>query len=195
MREIKLNYYSTIKYIKLNIYILEYYNFNKRSIEVLLKYQTFIVNNLYTKILIRIDILILENINLVISIYLEYINSYYIKFKLIITPLLRLLIKQNILFKKSILILVKLYIVILITRNELLSNNYLFKLINKYLVILFITLIDFLFYVILIYNNLDQLVYLSSKLQFSLIINLKADDYYYLQNINKVYKLVIKLSK
>ena len=80
IREIKLNRYITIKYVNLDIYILEYYNIDNRSIKALLKYMTFIVNNLKIKIFIDIDILAYKDINLVIFTRIDYIDNFYISF-------------------------------------------------------------------------------------------------------------------
>ena len=52
--------------------------------KALIKRKTFIINNLRVKILIEIDILTFKDINLIISTYSNYIDSYRIKFKLII---------------------------------------------------------------------------------------------------------------
>ena len=57
--------------------------------------------------------------------------------------------------KKFILIPTKFYITILIKYNELLSNNYIFKLVSEYLVVLFTILINLSFYAVLIYNDIN----------------------------------------
>ena len=72
------------------------------------------MNNLRAKILIKIDILTLKNIDLIIFIYIDYINSYYTIFQLIIISLLRSFIKYNIIIEKLILISTYFYIIILI---------------------------------------------------------------------------------
>ena len=74
-------------------------------------------------------------------------------------------------------------------------NNYIFKLINKYLVALFAFLVNLFFYAILVYNNLNKLIYLSKKLYIRSIKDLKINKYYYLSTFKKAYKLIIKLLK
>ena len=51
------------------------------------------MDNLRAKILIKINILAFKDINLIISKRFNYINSYNIKFKLIVTLLFRSFIK------------------------------------------------------------------------------------------------------
>ena len=51
------------------------------------------MDNLRTKILIKIDILISKDIDLITSKRFEYISSYNTKFKLIVTSLFRSFIK------------------------------------------------------------------------------------------------------
>ena len=74
-----------------SIYVLNY--LDNRFVKALLKYITFVINNLKVKILIDINVLIFKNINLIISSRISYINNYNITFKLIITPLIKLFIK------------------------------------------------------------------------------------------------------
>ena len=49
---------------------------NRRSIEVFIKRQTYVVDNLKAKMLIDINIITSKDINLVILERIEYINSY-----------------------------------------------------------------------------------------------------------------------
>ena len=78
--------------MNLNIYILDRY-LDSRSIEVLFKYITFIVNNLRAKMLININIFISKDINFIISKRINYINNYNIIFKFIVTLSARPFIK------------------------------------------------------------------------------------------------------
>ena len=92
-------------------------------------------------------------------------------------------------------ILAKTYIIISIKHYKLSFNNYIFKLIDKYLVALFAFLVNLFFYTILVYNDLNKLIYLSKKLYIKSIKDLKVDKYYYLSASKKAYKLIIKLLK
>ena len=103
--------------------------------------------------LIDINIFIIENVNLIIIIYKKHINNYRITFELIITFLLKTFIKQSVIFKKVILILIRFYIIMFIEHVKLFLKNYIFKFINEYLIALFIIVINFLFHVILICND------------------------------------------
>ena len=74
------------------------------------------------KIFININILIFENTDLIIFIYIYYIESYYIIFNLIII-FLKSLIKREMRFKKKIIILISFYIIIFIENIKLLFDN------------------------------------------------------------------------
>ena len=76
-----------------------------------------------------------------------------------------------------------------------LEDNFLFEFIIINFVILFAVIINSLFHVILIRNDLNYLIDLNKNLRLKLIINLKINEYYYLKKIEEIYKLVIKLFK
>ena len=78
--------------------------------------------------------------------------------------------------------------------SELLSSDYLFKLVDKYLVVLFAFLINLSFYVIFTRNKSNVLVYLFKKLFFNLVIDLEANRYYYIDS-KDIAKLALKLLK
>ena len=80
IREIKSNRYIIVKYINLDIYVLDYYDIDDKLVKVLFKYITFMVNNLKIKMLIGINILTFEDINLNISKRINRINNYCISF-------------------------------------------------------------------------------------------------------------------
>ena len=143
---------------------------------------------------ININILISKNVDLIIFIYIDYIENYYIIFNLTIAPL-RLFIKREIRFEKKIIILIYFYITKFIENIKFFFDNYIFEFIDRYLVTLFFIIINNLFHVILIRNNFKYSILLFYKLQLNLVINLEIDKYYYLNSFEEVYKLVIKLLK
>ena len=112
------------------------------------------VDNLRTKILIGIDILSTEDIDLVISTRSSYIGTCHTKFKLNVTPP-RPFIKRDIVLKRHVTVLAKAHLAILIEYNKLPTGDYIFKLVNGYLIALFTTLVDLSFYTVLARNNLD----------------------------------------
>ena len=138
-----------MKYIILNLYVLNRYEFDERFIKVLLKYQIFIIDNLRVKILININILISKNVDLVIFIYINYIENYRIIFNLTIVSL-KLFIKREVRFKREITILTYFYITIFIENIKLFFDNSIFKSTDKYPVILFFVIINNSFHAILI---------------------------------------------
>ena len=164
IRGIKFNKYITTEYVVLNIYILEYYNADDRSIEALFYRQAYIVEGLKTKILVDINIITSENINLIIFERTDYIDSCYITFELSISSS-RSFIRRDILLKKLISVLAYSYMIISIKYIDLLSeDNFIFKSFNKCLVALFASIVDLFFYIVLARNDIDELVQLSSKI-------------------------------
>ena len=99
------------------------------------------IDNLRAKIFININILTFKDVDLTIFIYINYIENYYIIFDLIIAPS-RLFIKREIRFKRKITILIYSYITISIENVKLPFDNYIFKFIDKYLIILFFVIIN-----------------------------------------------------
>ena len=75
------------------------------------------------------------------------------------------------------------------------GDNFLFESFKNNLVILFVVVINFLFHVILIYNDLNKLIHLIKKLYLKSIINLKINEYYYLNDFEEIYKFTFKLFK
>lgn len=104
--------------------------------------------------LIKIDILISKDINLIILTRFNYINIYRIKFKLNVT-LSRSFIKRDIVLKRYITILAKAYLAILIEYSELSISDYIFKLVNEYSIALFIILVNLSFHAVLARNDLN----------------------------------------
>ena len=105
----------------------------------------------------------MKNIDLTIFIYIDYIENYRIILNLIISSS-RLFIKYETRFKKLIFVLTYFYITIFVENVKLLFNNYIFKFIIKYLVMLFIIVINILSYVILIKNGFKYSILLFRKL-------------------------------
>ena len=92
------------------------------------------------------------------------------------TLLLRPFIKYNVVIRKLILVFAYSYIIILIKYIKLLiRNNFIFKSIKGYLITLFILIINSLFYIILIYNDLNKPVNLSNKLYINFVIDIKVN--------------------
>ena len=61
----------------------------------------------------------------------------------------------EVIFKKDITILARSYFAILVKYNNLSSNDYIFKLLNNYSIILYAILVNSVFYTILAYNNIN----------------------------------------
>ena len=75
------------------------------------------------------------------------------------------------------------------------GDNFLFEFVINNFVILFVVVVDFLFHVVLTRNDLNYLIHLNKNLRLELVMNLKINEYYYLNDFEKVYKLIFKLFK
>ena len=135
------------------MYIFNRYDADDKFIKVLFKYQIFVINNLRVKMLIDINVLAIEDIDLIIIMRKRHIDNCQITFELTITSFLRSFIKQNVMFKKSILILIRFHMIMLIKHVKLFLKNYIFESINGYSIVLFIIIINSSFHVILIRND------------------------------------------
>ena len=122
------------------------------------------INNLRAKILISMDILASKDINLILTNRSGHVNSYQIKFDLVITPLLRPFVRQEVMFKKPISVSAKSHMAIPIECGNLPSNDYMFEPANGYSVTLFTILVDLSCHAILVRNNSDQPIHLPNRL-------------------------------
>ena len=146
--------------------------------------------------LININIFIFENIDFIIFTRINYIDNCNIIFQFIIISLTRFFVKQNIKFEKLIIILIYVYIIVSIEYISLfIENNFIFKLVIRCFITLFAIIINSLFHVVLIRNDLKKSINLFRKYQLKLIINLKINKCYYLNNYKKAYKMTFKLFK
>ena len=84
---------------------------------------------------------------------------------------------------ESVTILAYSQITILIALMKLLFDNYVFESIDKCSVALFVIVMNSSFYIVLTRNNFDKSIHLLKRLQVEFVMNLKIDEYYYLQNI------------
>lgn len=155
------------KYINLNINIPGHYDIDGKAIEALLKHQTFVVDNLRAKILIKID---------------GHIGSCSTSFELSVAPLTRPFVKQGVVLEKLILVPSHAQMAVLVASLNLPSSNYMFEPVNGCPVALFATLVDSLFHVVLAHNDFDQPVHLPSKLQVELVMDLEVDECFHLED-------------
>ena len=93
IRGIKSNRYIIIKYINLDIYILNYYDIDNKPVKALFKYIIFIINNLKAKMFININIFIFEDINLNILKRIGRIDNYCISFNFNVISFIRSFVK------------------------------------------------------------------------------------------------------
>ena len=158
MREIKNNIYEINKYIIYKIYLSNKKNKNKYIIIIkIISREIYLVNKLVVDILLKNDILILKEINLLFLKEIAYINSYNINI-LIEVYLKEFLIRQVINLKKVFIILSHLNVIIIIYYLNLLNRNFLFKSRKNSILFFYIKLINKNIKVILIKNNSNKLI-------------------------------------
>ena len=158
MREIKNDIYEINKYIIYEIYLSNKKNKNERIVIIkTISREIYLVNKLAVDILLRNNILILEEINLLFSKEIAYIDNYNINI-LIEVHLKKSLIRRVINLKKVFIILLHLNVIITIYYLDLLDRNFLFKSRENLILSLYIKLINKNIKAILIKNNLNKLI-------------------------------------
>ena len=127
MRGIKNDIYEINKYIIYKIYLFNKKNTNEYIVIIkITRREIYLVNKLVVDILLKNDILILEEINLLFLKEIAYIDSYNINI-LIEVRLKESLIKRVINLKKISIILLYLNVTIIIYYLNLSNRDFLFK--------------------------------------------------------------------
>ena len=158
MREIKNDIYEINKYIIYEIYLSNKKNKNERIVIIkTISREIYLVNKLAVDILLRNNILISEEINLLFSKEIAYIDNYNINI-LIEVHLKKSLIRRVINLKKVFIILLHLNVTITIYYLDLLDRNFLFKPRENLILSLYIKLINKNIKAILIKNNSNKLI-------------------------------------
>ena len=158
MREIKNDIHEINKYIIYEIYLFDEKNKNKRVIiiKTTLK-EIYLVNKLVVDILLRNDILVLKEIDLLFSKQIAYIDSYNVNI-LIEVQFKESLIKRVINSKEITIIPLYLNVTITIYYLNLSNYNFLFKSRENSTLSLYIKLINKNTKVILIKNDSNKLI-------------------------------------
>ena len=127
MREIRNNIYEINKYIIYKIYLSNKKNKNEYTIIIkTISREIYLVNKLAVDILLRNNILILKEINLLFLKEIAYIDNYNINISIEV-HLKESLIRRVINLKKVFIILLYLNVTITIYYLNLLDRNFLFK--------------------------------------------------------------------
>ena len=153
MREIKNNIYKINKYIIYKIYLFNEKNKNERIIIIKITLrEIYLVNKLVADILLKNNILILKEINLLFSKEIVYIDSYNIDI-FIKVYLKEFFIRRVINLKEISIISLYLNVTIIIYYLNLLNRNFLFKSRENSILSLYIEIINKYIEAILIKNN------------------------------------------
>ena len=158
MREIKNDIYEINKYIIYKIYLSNKKNKNERVIIIkTISREIYLVNKLVVDILLRNDILILKEINLLFLKEIAYIDNYNINI-FIEVHLKESLIRRVINLKKIFIISLHLNVIIIIYYLNFLNRNFLFKSRKNSILSLYIKLINKNIKAILIKNDSNKLI-------------------------------------
>ena len=158
MREIKNDIYEINKYIIYKIYLSNEKNKNEYIVIIkIVSREIYLINKLVVDILLKNDILILKEINLLFLKRIAYIDNYDINIFIEI-HLKESLIKRVINLKKILIISLYLNVIMIIYYLNLLDRNFLFKSRENSILSLYIKLINKNIKTILIKNNSNKLI-------------------------------------
>ena len=158
VREIKHDIYEINKYIIYKIYLSNKKNKNERVIIIkIISREIYLVNKLAVDILLKNNILILKEINLLFLKEIAYIDNYNINI-FIEVHLKESLIRRVINLKKVFIISLYLKIIITIYYLNLFDYNFLFKSRENSILFLYIKLINKNTKAILIKNDSNKLI-------------------------------------
>ena len=158
MREIKNDIYEINKYIIYKIYLSNKKNKNERVVIIkTISKEIYLVNKLVINILLKNDILVLEEINLLFLKEIAYIDSYNVNIFIEI-HLKESLIRRIINLKKIFIILLYLNVIIIIYYLNFLDYNFLFKSQENSILSLYVKLINKNIKAILIKNDSNKLI-------------------------------------
>ena len=158
MREIENDIHEINEYIIYKIYLSNEKNKNKRVVTIkTTSREIYLVDKLVVDILLKNDILILKEINLLFLKEIAYIDSYNVNISIEI-HLKESLIRRVINLKKVFIISLYSNIIITIYYLNLLDRNFLFKSRENSILFLYIKLINKNIKAILIKNNSNKLI-------------------------------------
>ena len=158
MRGIKNDIYKINEYIIYKIYLSNEKNKNKRIIIIkTISRKIYLINKLAINILLKNDILIFKEINLLFLKEIAYINNYNINI-LIEVHLKESLIRRVINLKKIFIILLYSNVTIIIYYLNFFDRDFLFKSRENSILFFYIKLINKNIKIILIKNNSNKLI-------------------------------------
>ena len=158
MREIKNDIYKINKYIIYKIYLSNKKNKNEYIVIIkTISKEIYLVNKLVVDILLRNDILILKEINLLFLKEIAYIDNYNVNIFIKIY-LKEFLIRRIINLKKVFIISLHSNVIIIIYYSNFLDYNFLFKSRKNSILSLYTKLINKNIKAILIKNDSNKLI-------------------------------------
>ena len=179
MRGIENDIYEINKYIIYKIYLFDRKNKNERVIIIkMISREIYLVNKLVVDILLRNDILVLKEINLLFLKEIAYIDSYNINI-LIEVHLKESSIRRVINLKKVFIISLYSNVIITIYYLNLLDYNFLFKSRENLILFLYTKLINKNTKAILIKNDLNKLIKIQRNMKLDNLSNLIINNYYH----------------
>ena len=179
MREIENDIYEINKYIIYKIYLSNEKNKNKRIIIIkTISREIYLIDKLVVDILLKNNILILKEVNLLFLKKIAYIDNYNINI-LIEVHLKEYLIRRIINLKKVLIDSLYLNVIIIIYYLNLFDRDFLFKSRENLILSLYIKLINKNIKVILIKNDSNKLIKIYRNIKLDNLSNLIINKYYH----------------
>ena len=179
VRGIENDIHETNEYIIYEIYLLNKKNTNERVVTIkTTRREIYLVNKLAADMLLENDILVLEEIDLLFSKGIAYINSYNVNI-LIEVRLKESLIRRVINSKKVSIILLYSNVTVVIYHLNLSDRDFLFKPWEDSILFLYAKIINKNIEVILIKNDSDKLVKIQRNIKLGDLLNLIINNYYH----------------
>ena len=179
MREIKNDIYEINEYIIYKIYLSDEKNKNERVIIIkITSREIYLVNKLVIDILLKNDILILKEVNLLFLKKIAYIDSYDINIFIEVHSK-ESLIRRVINSKKVFIISLHSNATVTIYYLNLFNRNFLFKLRENSILLLYVKLINKNTKAILIKNDSNKLIKIQRNMKLDNLSNLIINNYYH----------------
>ena len=179
MWKIKNDIYKINKYIIYKIYLFDKKNKNERVVIIkIISRKIYLIDKLVVDILLRNNILILKEVNLLFLKKIAYIDNYNINI-LIEVYLKESLIRRVINLKKAFIISLYSNVIITIYYLNLLDRNFLFKSRENLILFFYIKLINKNIKIILIKNDSNKLIKIQRNIKLDNLSNLIINKYYH----------------
>ena len=179
VRKIKNDIHEINKYILYEIYLFNEKNKNERIIIIKTTLrEIYLINKLAANMLLRNDILVLKEIDLLFSKKIAYIDNYNVNI-LIEVQFKESLIRRIINLKKITIILSHLNVTVIIYYLDFSNCDFLFESREDSILSLYAEIINKNIKAILVKNNSNKLIKIQRNIKLDDLSNLIIDNYYH----------------